>query len=165
MDGRYVCSSCSEETYYQENGLIERDYKQLLSLMKLRNNSIKYLITRSSKGSIPFNIPLDEEIILKKSFDALKKFPISDIESDNKTIIENKIVGGNQLQNNLIYKCFRTIGLGLKSLQYLYNKIHTINNISKNNKSPYKILDTSHNYKTINVGVGGKNKRKTIKKK
>ena len=37
--------------------------------------------------------------------------------------------------------------------------------ISKNNKSPYKILDTSHNYKTINVGVGGKNKRKTIKKK
>jgi hypothetical protein len=162
--GKYICSTCSEETYYKEEGLIERDYKQLLLLLKMRNNSIEYLINRSLTGSIPFNIPLDEETILKKSFNALKKFPISDIESDNEKIIENNIVGGNSSQNNLIGKCFRSIGFGLKSLEYLYDNNQTPKNISKNNKTPYKILDTSHNYKAINVGVGGKNKRKTLKK-
>ena len=76
------------------------------------------------------------------------------------------MIGGNKYLTDLAYKCFRTIGYGLISSRSLYNTIFKTKKHGIILQKPNKIINTDiQQFKPINVGVGGKNKRKNIKTK
>ena len=163
--GKYFCSMCDNNPLLIRNGLTKRDYEQMFSLIKMRNNAIEYLTNRPSTKSLPFNFPLNEETIVKLSFNALNNFDfLKNINNNNENnTTDNSMVGGNKNLDILIQKCFLTIGYGLISIKSLQNKINKVKNSMKNIETPYKLIDTTQSFKPISVGVGGK-KKKTGKK-
>ncbi len=179
--GDYFCSLCVPNYIFKREGLTDDDYKQLLSLQRMRVNAIHYLLNRPSTKNLPFKLPLDKDTLVKLSFNALEHYKKDDKEDDeNEDDIQQYLGGSDDTKYNsntlskLSNKCFRTIGYGLKSIEYLKLKIEKMKNKPKHMQqiqTPYKMIDdTVFNHGSlISVGVGGKMKKtartKLIKKK
>lgn len=177
--GEYFCSLCVPNYIFKRDGLTDEDYKQLLSLQRMRVNAIHYLLNRPSTKNLPFKLPLDKETLVKMSFNALEHYKQEDEDEDEDDI--QQYLGGSgdaeydsKTLARISNKCFRTIGYGLKSIESLKNKVEKMKTQPKTFQqiqTPYKMIDTSaYNLNgPIGVGVGGKVKKtktksKTIKK-
>ncbi len=183
--GEYFCSLCVPNYIFKRDGLTDEDYKQLLSLQRMRVNAIHYLLNRPSTKNLPFKLPLDKETLVKMSFNALEHYKQEDDENSEYSVEDDEDsqqLGGSddakydsKTLAKISNKCFRTIGYGLKSIESLKVKVEKMKTQPKTLQqiqTPYKMIDTSaYNLNgPISVGVGGKVKKtktktKTVKKR
>ena len=154
--GNFYCSMCEGPLgIFRLDGITDTDAQQMLDLIKSRKNAIDYLVSNISKYNIPIELPLTDEVIKKKAFDALNvKFKQKNYRGGDKNNI-----------NDIISNCFKSIGYGLVSIDNVKEKIDKLysKNLMNYNK-PFKMIDTISHQQPISVGVMGGLKRKHTKK-
>ena len=154
--GNFYCSMCEGPLgIFRLDGITDTDAQQMLDLIKSRKNAIDYLVSNISKYNIPIELPLTDEVIKKKAFDALNvKFKQKNYRGGDKNNI-----------NEIISNCFKSIGYGLVSIDNVKEKIDKLysKNLMNYNK-PFKMIDTISHQQPISVGVMGGLKRKHTKK-
>ena len=154
--GNFYCSMCEGPSgIFRLDGITDTDAQQMLDLIKSRKNAIDYLVSNISKYNIPIELPLTDEVIKKKAFDALNvKFKPKNYRGGDKNNI-----------NEMISNCFKSIGYGLVSIDNVKEKIDKLysKNLMNYNK-PFKMIDTISHQQPISVGVMGGLKRKHTKK-
>lgn len=152
--GKFYCSMCEGPSgIFRLDGITDTDAQQMLDLIKSRKNSIDYLVSNISKYNIPIELPLTDEMIKKKAFNAVNvKYKPTRYKGGSKNNI-----------NDIIYNCFKSIGYGLVSIDNVEEKINNLYSKNIINK-PFKMIDTINNQQSISVGVMGGLKRNKTKK-
>ncbi len=168
FNGYYYCSMCHDLfDIYTQNGINNNDVDMFISLIQARKNSIDNLLYNAKKQNFPLTFPLTSDYIKEKVYS--RELGLKG--------------GGENKYDDLINKCFRTIGYGLKSYDEL---LITYDILQKNSSKlimdkPYKMIDTVSPFLNTKMGkaYGGKKiktrknrskklnmtKRKTIKNK